>query len=157
MPNLQEPSGRPRKGRGARLARRGAARARQFKIGRDAGNLLRADKIVAYFPSFERLAAAADAVVERLQSFVEFETWERRGDGTTVIRLMTSWATPESEIDTAIRPVDPALAEDAGAALRERGVHYVDVGTSGGIWGLQNGYCMMVGGERQTWMPSHTR
>ncbi len=48
------------------LAALTAARARQFKIGRDAGNLLRADKIVAYFPSFERLAAAADAVVERL-------------------------------------------------------------------------------------------
>lgn len=31
--------------------------------------------------------------------------------------------------------------------LRERGVHFVDAGTSGGIWGLQNGYCMMVGGE----------
>ena len=30
--------------------------------------------------------------------------------------------------------------------LRERGLHYVDVGTSGGVWGLQEGYCMMVGG-----------
>lgn len=34
--------------------------------------------------------------------------------------------------------------------LKARGIHYVDVGTSGGIWGLQNGYCMMVGGERET-------
>jgi 6-phosphogluconate dehydrogenase len=33
--------------------------------------------------------------------------------------------------------------------LSVRGVHYIDVGTSGGVWGLQNGYCMMVGGERQ--------
>ncbi len=32
-------------------------------------------------------------------------------------------------------------------ALREYGIHYVDVGTSGGVWGLQNGYCMMVGGD----------
>jgi 6-phosphogluconate dehydrogenase len=32
-------------------------------------------------------------------------------------------------------------------ALRERGIAYVDVGTSGGIWGLQRGYCMMIGGE----------
>jgi 6-phosphogluconate dehydrogenase len=31
--------------------------------------------------------------------------------------------------------------------LRERGIAYVDVGTSGGIWGLQRGYCMMIGGE----------
>ena len=32
-------------------------------------------------------------------------------------------------------------------ALRERGIHYVDVGTSGGVWGLQEGYAMMVGGD----------
>jgi len=31
--------------------------------------------------------------------------------------------------------------------LRERGIHYVDVGTSGGVWGLERGYCMMIGGE----------
>ena len=34
-------------------------------------------------------------------------------------------------------------------ALRERGIRYVDVGTSGGVWGLERGYCMMIGGERE--------
>lgn len=34
--------------------------------------------------------------------------------------------------------------------LRERGIIYVDVGTSGGVWGLERGYCMMIGGERET-------
>ena len=33
------------------------------------------------------------------------------------------------------------------SALAERGVHLIDVGTSGGIWGLTEGYCLMVGGE----------
>lgn len=33
--------------------------------------------------------------------------------------------------------------------LRDKGIHYVDVGTSGGIWGLTEGYCMMVGGEKE--------
>ncbi len=32
--------------------------------------------------------------------------------------------------------------------LRERGIKYVDVGTSGGVWGLERGYCMMIGGEQ---------
>jgi 6-phosphogluconate dehydrogenase len=32
--------------------------------------------------------------------------------------------------------------------LTPRGIHYVDVGTSGGVWGLERGYCMMIGGER---------
>ena len=31
--------------------------------------------------------------------------------------------------------------------LQPKGIHYVDVGTSGGIWGLERGYCMMIGGE----------
>jgi len=31
--------------------------------------------------------------------------------------------------------------------LRPKGIHYVDVGTSGGVWGLERGYCMMIGGE----------
>jgi 6-phosphogluconate dehydrogenase len=34
-------------------------------------------------------------------------------------------------------------------ALRAKGIHYLDVGTSGGVWGLQRGYCMMIGGEKQ--------
>ena len=32
--------------------------------------------------------------------------------------------------------------------LKPRGIHYVDAGTSGGIWGLEKGYCLMVGGEK---------
>jgi 6-phosphogluconate dehydrogenase len=31
--------------------------------------------------------------------------------------------------------------------LKERGIYYVDVGTSGGVWGLERGYCMMIGGD----------
>ena len=33
--------------------------------------------------------------------------------------------------------------------LKERGILYVDVGTSGGIWGVERGYCMMIGGDSQ--------
>ena len=34
------------------------------------------------------------------------------------------------------------------AALRPHGIHYLDVGTSGGVWGLERGYCLMIGGEK---------
>ncbi|MHB8420082.1 MAG: phosphogluconate dehydrogenase (NAD(+)-dependent, decarboxylating) [Myxococcales bacterium] len=34
------------------------------------------------------------------------------------------------------------------AKLREKGIHFLDAGTSGGIWGLKVGYCLMVGGDR---------
>ncbi|MGH9399095.1 MAG: phosphogluconate dehydrogenase (NAD(+)-dependent, decarboxylating) [Thermoanaerobaculia bacterium] len=34
--------------------------------------------------------------------------------------------------------------------LSEKGLHYVDMGTSGGVWGLERGYCLMIGGETET-------
>ncbi|WP_422631195.1 phosphogluconate dehydrogenase (NAD(+)-dependent, decarboxylating) [Pseudomonas silesiensis] len=34
--------------------------------------------------------------------------------------------------------------------LSEKGLHYIDVGTSGGVWGLERGYCMMIGGDTDT-------
>jgi 6-phosphogluconate dehydrogenase len=40
---------------------------------------------------------------------------------------------------------DPRRADE----YKSRAIHYVDVGTSGGIWGLKDGYCLMVGGERE--------
>ena len=36
-----------------------------------------------------------------------------------------------------------------GKALKEQGLYYLDVGTSGGIWGIERGYCMMIGGDKQ--------
>jgi 6-phosphogluconate dehydrogenase len=33
--------------------------------------------------------------------------------------------------------------------LKARNIHYVDVGTSGGVWGLERGYCQMIGGEKE--------
>ncbi|MCI0467024.1 MAG: decarboxylating 6-phosphogluconate dehydrogenase [Beijerinckiaceae bacterium] len=35
------------------------------------------------------------------------------------------------------------------AELRKLGLHYVDTGVSGGVWGLERGYCLMIGGERE--------
>src|SRR5947207_4640427 len=65
----------------------------------------------------------------------------------------------ESTIDALARLLSPDdVIVDGGntnfhddvrraAALAERRIHYVDAGTSGGIWGLTEGYCLMVGGE----------
>jgi 6-phosphogluconate dehydrogenase len=35
------------------------------------------------------------------------------------------------------------------AVLKAKGVHYLDIGTSGGVWGLERGYCLMIGGEAE--------
>ena len=56
--------------------------------------------------------------------------------------------TPSSG-DTIIDGGNPFYKDDMrrAAALAEKGIHYVDVGTSGDVWGLAEGYSMMVGGE----------
>src|SRR5919206_221674 len=35
-----------------------------------------------------------------------------------------------------------------GEALKQKGIGFIDAGVSGGIWGLENGYCLMVGGSK---------
>ena len=70
---------------------------------------------------------------------------------------------PAGVVDSSIESLLPLLAQgdtiiDGGnshyiddirraAQLTERGLHYIDVGTSGGVWGLERGYCQMIGGE----------
>ncbi|HXA45707.1 MAG TPA: decarboxylating 6-phosphogluconate dehydrogenase, partial [Candidatus Angelobacter sp.] len=70
---------------------------------------------------------------------------------------------PAAVVDQSIADLLPLLAQgdiliDGGNSyyvddirrakeLAAKGIHYVDVGTSGGVWGLERGYCMMIGGE----------
>jgi len=70
---------------------------------------------------------------------------------------------PAGVVDTSIGQLAPKLQKDdvlidGGNSyyiddirrqndLRPKGIHYVDVGTSGGVWGLERGYCMMIGGD----------
>ncbi len=54
--------------------------------------------------------------------------------------------------DTVIDGGNSFYVDDIRRAkqLGARGIHYVDVGTSGGVWGLERGYCQMIGGEAET-------
>ena len=70
---------------------------------------------------------------------------------------------PAAVVDASIKDLLPLLEKDdtvidggnsyyiddirRARELMPRGIHYVDVGTSGGVWGLERGYCMMIGGE----------
>ena len=42
-----------------------------------------------------------------------------------------------------------SMTSSAQRTSRRSKIHYVDVGTSGGVWGLERGYCMMIGGEKE--------
>jgi 6-phosphogluconate dehydrogenase len=73
--------------------------------------------------------------------------------------MVPAGAATQETIDTVVRHLDrDDVVIDGGntnfhddarraTALRPLGIHYLDAGTSGGIWGLQVGYCMMVGGD----------
>ncbi|HTP68273.1 MAG TPA: decarboxylating 6-phosphogluconate dehydrogenase [Dongiaceae bacterium] len=70
---------------------------------------------------------------------------------------------PAGVVDATIADLLPKLAKDdilidggnsyyiddirRAKELSAKGIHYVDVGTSGGVWGLERGYCQMIGGE----------
>jgi 6-phosphogluconate dehydrogenase len=70
---------------------------------------------------------------------------------------------PAASVDATLESIVPHLAPgdiviDGGnsyyhddirraAELKPKGIHYVDCGTSGGVWGLERGYCLMIGGE----------
>lgn len=45
----------------------------------------------------------------------------------------------------------------SAAVLKPSGIHYLDVGTSGGVWGLERGYCLMIGGDEATARHTRTR
>ena len=53
--------------------------------------------------------------------------------------------------DTVIDGGNTFYKDDVRRAreCKKKGIHYVDVGTSGGIWGLERGYCLMIGGDRE--------
>jgi 6-phosphogluconate dehydrogenase len=53
--------------------------------------------------------------------------------------------------DTIIDGGNSYFKDDVRRSLicKAKGVHYVDVGTSGGVWGLERGYCMMIGGPKE--------
>jgi 6-phosphogluconate dehydrogenase len=53
--------------------------------------------------------------------------------------------------DTIIDGGNSYFKDDVRRAqsLKQKGIHYVDVGTSGGVWGLERGYCMMIGGPKE--------
>jgi 6-phosphogluconate dehydrogenase len=107
----------------------------------------------AHRPNVAALAAADATASDSLADFVGKLTAPR------VVWLMV----PAAVVDTTIAELVPLLAPsdiivDGGNSyyvddirratdLRAVGVRYVDVGTSGGVWGLERGYCLMIGGD----------
>ena len=77
--------------------------------------------------------------------------WVMVPAGAATEQVVTDLAKRMSSGDTIVDGGNSFYKDDVRRMkmLRPNGIHYVDVGTSGGVWGLERGYCLMIGGERE--------
>jgi 6-phosphogluconate dehydrogenase len=95
-------------------------------------------------------AAACSSLADLVGKLAAPRTiWLMLPAGAVTEETVTTLAAALSPGDTLIDGGNSFWQDDIRRAsgLRERGIHYVDVGTSGGVWGLERGYCMMIGGD----------
>jgi 6-phosphogluconate dehydrogenase len=112
---------------------------------------------------YDRSAAAVgDLVKEKAAGAASLAEFVAKLESPRAVWLMV----PAAAVDASIAELVPLLNRgdvliDGGNSyyvddirrageLTAKGIHYVDVGTSGGVWGLERGYCMMIGGENDT-------
>jgi 6-phosphogluconate dehydrogenase len=117
-------------------------------------------EVVAY----DRDQKAIDALAkDKAVPAASLEDFARKLDAPRAVWVMLPNGTPTEETvlalgevlsagDTIIDGGNSFWKDDVRRAkmLKTKGVHYVDVGTSGGVWGLDRGFCMMIGGEKET-------
>ena len=109
---------------------------------------------------FDRSREAVDQLVkEKALGANSLADFAKKLDSPRVVWLMV----PAAVVDETIKDLLPLLDADdilidggnsyyiddirRAKELAQKRIHYVDVGTSGGVWGLERGYCMMIGGE----------
>jgi 6-phosphogluconate dehydrogenase len=104
-------------------------------------------------------SAAAPLVGEGAQAAASLKEFVGMLKPPRAVWLMVPAAVVDKTIEQLVGLVEPGdTLIDGGnsyyhddirraAELKRKGIHYVDVGTSGGVWGLERGYCMMIGGE----------
>jgi len=130
-------------------------------LGRMGGNIARrlmehGHEVVAYdrdADAVERLSGAKGArsleEVPRLLSPPR-TAWVMLPAGKPTDETVTRLAQLFARDDTIIDGGNTFYRDDIRRAqeIAPKGIHYVDVGTSGGIWGYERGYCMMIGGDK---------
>jgi 6-phosphogluconate dehydrogenase len=132
-------------------------------LGRMGGNMARrlmkgGHEVVAYATdaaAVKQLAREGAAGATTLDDLVAKLTaprvaWVMVPSGAPTEQVVTDLAKRMEPGDTIIDGGNSFYKDDVRRMkmLRAKKIHYVDVGTSGGVWGLERGYCLMIGGEK---------
>lgn len=114
-------------------------------------------RVVVYDQSTDRIATAKEQGCIGTSSLAEMASklaaprvvWIMVPSGAPTEETVLAMAALLQSGDIIIDGGNTRFHDDVrrAAELKQRSIHYVDVGTSGGIWGLQLGYCLMIGGE----------
>ena len=78
--------------------------------------------------------------------------WVMVPAGEITAKTITDLASHMSSGDTSLTGATPttAMTFATPSALPKKGIHHIDCGTSGGVWGIDRGFCLMIGGEDET-------
>lgn len=108
-----------------------------------------ADAVATYVAKGAIGAASVEDLVQRLDRPRSVWLMLPAGDITeSTVKQLGDLCSPD---DIIIDGGNSMFKDDVHRAriLSEKGIHYVDVGTSGGIWGVERGYCLMIGGSEE--------
>lgn len=94
-------------------------------------------------------AASLDELIQKLTP--PRAVWVMLPAGAATDETVTALAETMAANDIIIDGGNSHFKDDIrrAKALKPKGLHYVDVGTSGGVWGVERGYCLTVGGEQE--------
>ncbi len=108
-----------------------------------------ADKVEALVKEGATGSSSLDEFVQKLNK--PRAAWVMVPAGELTHRTVKELADRMESDDAIIDGGNTYYRDDIERAkeLESKGVHYIDVGTSGGVWGLDRGYCLMIGGEQQ--------
>src|SRR6201996_9514715 len=107
-----------------------------------------ADAVAAFEKNKGQAAKSLDDVAKQLQK--PRVAWVMLPNGTPTEETVKALSAIFEKDDVIIDGGNSFYKDDIrrAKALKAKGIHYVDVGTSGGVWGLDRGFCMMIGGEK---------
>ena len=132
-------------------------------LGRMGGNMVRrlmrgGHECAVYDQTADTVAAFAKEGATGASSFADLlaklkaprAVWIMVPAGDPTEKTVLALAEKMQKGDTIIDGGNSFFKDDVRRAkmLEPRGIHYIDVGTSGGVWGLERGYCMMIGGPK---------